>query len=211
VQKESTPITTRAEEIKIDAPQNKLRRVLSTTSTSCAAISVDGFPTCAAFCEQETGYSLNTFMEVDHGPNGRQLCCACFSGDAYCSDDIPECVDYVNLDFNGLSIKWYNSEPEEPEIVDVSMNVSCVESNITSSLACLDFCEEKTGDPTTEYRSNSTGVTVFCVCSSSIVAGGNATYCSDNMSDRWKEALSNSTILPLSTRLGFIPCYLCEE
>jgi hypothetical protein len=205
VQEKATSSTNQGEEITIDASQNKLRRELTTESTTCAAMSVDGFPSCATFCEQRTGYSLNTFMELDHGPNGKQLCCACFSGDAYCSDDIPECVDYVNLDFSGLSIKWYNSEEDNSDSVDVSMNISCVESNITDSLACLDFCEEVTGNSTNEYRSNASGAKFFCVCSSSMVAGGNATYCSDNMSDRWKEALSDSTILPLTTRIGLLP------
>jgi hypothetical protein len=206
VQGKNTSTKTRGEEIKMVASEKKLRRELSEKETTCAAISVVGFPSCAEFCEQETGYSLNTFMELDHGPNGKQLCCACFSGDAYCSDDIPECVDYVNLDFSGLSIKWYNSgEAEESDIVNVSMNVSCVEANVTNSLACLDFCEEATGNATSEYRSNTVQDKFFCVCSSSLVAGGNTTYCSDNMSDRWKEALSNSTVLPLSTRMGIMP------
>lgn len=187
----------------------------STNSTTCAAISVSGFPSCAAFCEQETGYSLNTFIELAHSSSGNQYCCACFSGDAYCSDDIPECTNYVNLDFGGLSIKWNNSKEDEkqeaqeaevPETVDVSMNVSCMEANVTDSLACLDFCDMETGaNSTSEYRGNAARERYFCVCSNTLVAGENATYCQDNMTDRWKEALSNSTVLPLSTRLGIIP------
>lgn len=192
-------------------------RSLSTNSTSCAAISVNGFPSCAAFCEKETGYSLNTFIELAHSSDGSQYCCACFSGDAYCSDDIPECTDYVNIDFSGLSVKWNNSEEDDkeeakdaeiPGTVDVGMDVSCMEANVTDSLACLDFCDVEAGANSTsqyEYRGNAARERYFCVCSNTLVAGGNATYCQDNMTDRWKEALSNSTVLPLSTRLGIMP------
>jgi hypothetical protein len=205
------------QELENDVSRDETHRHLSGNATTCAAISVSGFPSCAAFCESKTGYTLNTFIELDHGASGKQYCCACFSGDAYCSDDIPECVDYVNLDFSGLSIKWNNSEGNEVEaetlaqtepptgLVDIGMNVSCMDANVTDSLSCVDFCEEKTGDSTSEYRGNAARERYFCVCSNTLIGGGNATYCQDNMSDRWKDALSNSTILPLSTRLGVLP------
>lgn len=192
-------------QIENGASRNEQHRELSTNSTTCAAIAVDGFPSCAAFCENQTGYSLNTFIEMEQEDDSKQYCCACFSGDAYCSDDIPECVDYVNLDFGGQSINWDYSGEKEDANIDVSMNVSCVDVDVTSTLACLDFCEVETGDATSEYRGISARDRYFCVCSSTLVPGGHATYCSDNMSDRWRHALSNTTVLSLSTRAGVMP------
>jgi hypothetical protein len=149
-----------------------------------------------------------------------QLCCACFSGDAYCSDDIPECTDYVNLDYNGVSNKWNNSEENDNDedvfdaaavisnsstIVNSNSSISCLELNVTNTLACIDFCEEETGDTSHEFGFDDVGEEYYCVCSSTILGGGTATYCSDNMSDNWHNALANSTILPIGARLILLP------
>lgn len=215
----STTATQNQEEMENDPASTTTDHLQGAQSTNnnnstCAAISVSGFPSCAAFCEQETGYSLNTFIELDHGSNGKQYCCACFSGDAYCSDDIPECVDFVNLDFSGLSIKWNNSEEKDEEstqvetssagLVDTSMDVSCMDINVTDSLSCLDFCQDEAGDSNYQYRGNAARERYYCVCKSTLIEGENVLYCQDSMSDRWKEALGNLTILPLTTGMGGI-------
>ncbi|KAG7350265.1 hypothetical protein IV203_009625 [Nitzschia inconspicua] len=216
-EKKSLPHSSTATSSNNDSTKRShTQRDLSTTTsntTTCSAVSVDGFPSCAAFCEQQTGYSLNTFIELDHGETGTQYCCACFSGEAYCSDDIPECTDYVNLDFSGLSIKWNNAEgkkDEDPEVdssgkLNITMGVSCMDINVTNSLACVDFCEAESGDSSYEYRGNAGLEKFYCVCSSTLNTNGTVSYCQDNMSERWMEALSNSTILPLSTRMGVLP------
>jgi len=158
---------------------------------------------------------LNTFIVLD-GPAKssatgkspvKQYCCACFSGDAYCSDDIPECIDYVNLDFGGVSTNWNTSkEKDKPKgSVDISSSVSCIETNVTDTLACIDFCEQETGETSHEFGSNVDTDEYYCVCSSTIIGGGTATYCSDNVSQNWEEALASSTVLPVGARLAHIP------
>ena len=155
---------------------------------------------------------------MERGSGANQFCCACFSGDAYCSDDIPECQDYVNLDVGGLSIKWNQSQQakdgptnstesptESPTAMDLSDDLSCLDLNVTDTLSCIDFCQELTGETAHEFGSNFEFDKYFCVCSSTILGEGTAEYCSDGMSDTWKEALSNSTILPVGSRLGRLP------
>jgi hypothetical protein len=150
---------------------------------------------------------------MERGSGEKQYCCACFSGEAYCSDGIPECQDYVNLDVGGLSIKWNQSQQDDEDRkstdvaaeADASENVSCMDLNVTDTLSCIDFCEELTGDTAHEFGSNDKVEKYYCVCSSTLLGEGTAEYCSDGMPDTWKEALSNSTVLPVRSRLGMLP------
>ncbi len=177
----------------------------STEVTTCASIGVDGFDPCAAYCSEKTGVSLNTFIEMDTSPSSKQYCCACFSGNAYCSDDIPECIQYVNLDVGELNIEWKQYNESEATVAP-SHNISCIDMNVTNTLSCIDFCEEKTGNSTKyEFRSDNNTNLFYCVCNSTLLGGGGTpSYCSDNVPISWIAALTNSSILPIE-RMGILP------
>jgi hypothetical protein len=194
----------------------------------CIPSLIMDFESCSAFCMETTESPLNTFIVLD-GPkpfvNGTdedlQFCCACFSGYAYCSDNIPECSDYTNLDdgtFDSVELNTdahvvgmedtdsNDSEPPSPTVAPSTMvlddlmdtmmvneSMSCVDdANVTDSTGCAGFCANKTGVPSHAFGSQPEMDEYYCICS--VMLDGENIFCSDNMEDGWDDSFNNSTI-----------------
>jgi hypothetical protein len=179
---------------------------------TCKDERVSDYVSCEQFCLSNTGHAQSTFSTmitpIDEEENH---CCACVHSDFFCSDNVPSCGSYSNL-------RALEDESDEGSTMEdqTDEDPSCIALDITSTLACGNFCMISTGQ-----RDHSFGSTIFdqyyCVCDQPVLStkqlGNSDTFsprprsitstvtsttssnfksldqkifCSDNMEDGWK-------------------------